>query len=122
MPHDRAALMTYVRPRDLRSVPSATGGIARLACARMKEAGVSMAAVLSEAGLTLAQVNDPTVRLDVPTQIRLLELAQRNFKTALSVSILRAILTCVKSVCSTTSWPLPSNWPIPFVTQNATAL
>jgi AraC-like DNA-binding protein len=67
--------MKYVRPRDLRSVPSATGGIARLACARMKEAGISMAAVLSEAGLTLAQVNDPTVRLDVPTQIRLLELA-----------------------------------------------
>src|SRR5947209_1452948 len=67
--------MSFVSPKDLRSVPSATGGIARLACARMQEAGVSMSAVLSEAGLTVAEVNDPTVRLEVRTQIKLLELA-----------------------------------------------
>jgi AraC-like DNA-binding protein len=67
--------MSFASPKDLRSVPSATGGIARLACARMREAGVSMPAVLAEAGLTAAQVNDPTFRLEVSTQIRLLELA-----------------------------------------------
>ena len=29
--------MSFASPKDLRSVPSATGGIARLACARMRK-------------------------------------------------------------------------------------
>jgi len=40
------------RPQGLRGIPSATGGIARLACARMRELGKDVAAVLSKADLT----------------------------------------------------------------------
>lgn len=67
--------MRFARPTDLRSIPSATGGIARLACARMREEGKGMAAVLSGAGLTAAQVDDPGLRLEVRTQIKVLDLA-----------------------------------------------
>ena len=76
--------MSFVRPKDFRSVPSATGGIARLACARMQEAGVSMSPILTEAGLTAAEVNDPTVRLEVRTQIKLLELAAAELAAVIS--------------------------------------
>jgi AraC-like DNA-binding protein len=68
------------RPSDLRSIPSATGGIARLACARMREAGKGMASVLSGAGLTAAQVADPGLRLEVRTQIKVLDLAARELQ------------------------------------------
>lgn len=42
--------MRSANPEGFRSIPSATGGIARLACARMREAGKGTAAVLSGAG------------------------------------------------------------------------
>ena len=67
--------MRSTKPKDFSSIPSATGLIARLAFARMREAGKDMAAVLSGAGLTVKQVDDPTVRLEVRTQIKVLELA-----------------------------------------------
>jgi AraC-like DNA-binding protein len=38
----------------------------------MRQAGKGIANVLSEAGLTVAEVNDPTLRLEVRTQIKLL--------------------------------------------------
>jgi AraC-like DNA-binding protein len=57
------------------SVPSATGGITRLACARMREAGVQLAPLLSRAGLALEQIDDRGARLKVQSQIRFLELA-----------------------------------------------
>jgi len=63
------------RPQGLRGIPSATGGIARLACARMRELGKDVAAVLSKADLTAAEVDDPAARLEVRTQIRILQLA-----------------------------------------------
>jgi AraC-like DNA-binding protein len=72
--------MRFTKPRDFRSIPSATGGIARLACVRMREAGKDPAAVLSGAGLTVAEVNDPTVRLEVRTQIKVLELAAQELQ------------------------------------------
>jgi hypothetical protein len=67
-------------PNDLSSIPSATGGIARLACARMREAGKGLEAVLSGAGLTVEEVDDPTVRLEVRTQIKVLELAAQELQ------------------------------------------
>jgi AraC-like DNA-binding protein len=70
----------FARPEDLRSIPSATGGIARLACARMREAGKPVATVLSGAGVTAAQIDDPGLRLLVQTQIRLLDLAARELQ------------------------------------------
>jgi AraC-like DNA-binding protein len=70
----------FAKPADIRSIPSATGGIARLACARLREAGKSRASVLSGAGLTAAQVDDPKLRLEVGTQIKLLDLAAQELK------------------------------------------
>src|SRR5258708_23989521 len=67
--------MRSANPEDFRSIPNATGGIARLAFARMREAGKGTAAVLSGAGLRGEQQDDPTVRLVVCPQIKVLELA-----------------------------------------------
>jgi AraC-like DNA-binding protein len=64
----------------LSAIPSATGGIARLACARVAEAGKDPAALLAKAGLTPNDFRDSTVRLEVPTQIRLLELAAQELE------------------------------------------
>ena len=72
--------MRSANPEGFRSIPSATGGIARLACARMREAGKGTAAVLSGAGLRAEQVDDPTVRLEVRTQIKVLELAAQELQ------------------------------------------
>jgi len=72
--------MRSSKPQDFSSIPSATGGIARLACARMREAGKGTAAVLSGAGLRAEQVDDPTVRLEVRTQIKVLELAAQELQ------------------------------------------
>jgi AraC-like DNA-binding protein len=57
------------------SIPSATGGIARLACQRVRDAGLDLAQLVSRAGLTLAVIDEPTNRLDVSDQIKLLDLA-----------------------------------------------
>jgi AraC-like DNA-binding protein len=57
------------------SMPSATGGIARMVSARLRAAGVPLAPLLSRAGLTVEQIDDPGVRMPVQSQIKLLELA-----------------------------------------------
>jgi hypothetical protein len=75
-----AVCTRYSKPKDFRSIPSATGGIARLACARLRELGKDVKAVLSKAGLRLEEVADPTVRLEVRTQIKLLELAAEELR------------------------------------------
>jgi hypothetical protein len=72
--------MRSAKPKDFRSIPTATGAIARLACARMREAGKGIAAVLCGAGLTVDDVDDPTVRLEVRTQIKVLELAAQELQ------------------------------------------
>jgi AraC-like DNA-binding protein len=68
------------KSKDFRSIPSATGGIARLACARLRELGKDVKAVLSKAGLRLEAVEDPTARLEVRTQIKILELAAEELR------------------------------------------
>jgi AraC-like DNA-binding protein len=55
-------------------IPSATGGIARLACARLREFGKDADAIIAKVGAKAAQVNDDTVRLEVAKQIKILEL------------------------------------------------
>ena len=74
--------MPSVKPKDFRSIPSATGGIARLACTRVREAGKGIEAVLSKARLTIEQANDPSVRLEVRTQIKVLDLAAEELRDA----------------------------------------
>jgi AraC-like DNA-binding protein len=53
-------------------LPSANGGIARLACTRAEEAGIDIAPLLKKAGVTRQQIDDATVRLKVHSQIKLL--------------------------------------------------
>jgi AraC-like DNA-binding protein len=57
------------------AVPSATGGITRLACARVRAAGIELEPLLKKAGLTERQIEDRRARLDVQDQIRFLNLA-----------------------------------------------
>jgi AraC-like DNA-binding protein len=54
------------------SVPSATGGVARLAYAQAKEAGIELEPLLKKAGLTLRQIEEPSIRLGVHNQINFL--------------------------------------------------
>ena len=67
--------MQFTRLSGFNSIPSATGGIARLACARLDEMGKDPTVILSKVGLTPEEARDPAVRLEVRTQIKLLELA-----------------------------------------------
>ena len=57
------------------SIPSATGGIARLACAALRRAERPLAPLLKVAGLTTADINDTARRLEVKAQIKVLDLA-----------------------------------------------
>jgi len=59
----------------LASIPSATGGIARLACTVLSKAEKPLAPLLAAAGLTTAEINDASRRLEVKAQIKVLELA-----------------------------------------------
>lgn len=63
------------RPESFRTIPSATGGITRLACATLREKGKDVAALLTRAGLIPETVDDPAARLEARAQIKLLELA-----------------------------------------------
>jgi AraC-like DNA-binding protein len=67
--------VTASRKPRLDSLPSATGGIARLVTTRLREAGIAPKPLLAQAGLTLAQIDHSETRVSVQSQIRLLELA-----------------------------------------------
>jgi AraC-like DNA-binding protein len=56
-------------------MPSATGGITRLACGRLREHGKDTDGIVTQAGLSAETVDDPAARLDARAQIRILELA-----------------------------------------------
>jgi hypothetical protein len=59
--------------QDLASIPTAQGGLSRLAIAHLKSAGVPVAPLLKRAGLTPEVIADPEERLSVRIQIRLLD-------------------------------------------------
>ena len=59
----------------LASIPSATGGIARLACTVLSKAEKPLAPLLAAVGLTTAEIDDASRRLEVKAQIKVLELA-----------------------------------------------
>jgi AraC-like DNA-binding protein len=61
-------------------VPSATGGIARLAFARAEEEGIDVEMLLRKAGLTRRQIDDRGARLSVQAQIKFLELAASSLR------------------------------------------
>jgi hypothetical protein len=68
-------LMSSGQADQLSSIPSATGALARLACARLREFGKDAGAILAQAGATPEQAYDDSIRLEVSKQIRILDLA-----------------------------------------------
>jgi AraC-like DNA-binding protein len=54
--------------------PSATGAVARLAYARAKKAGIALPPLLSQSGLTVAQIENRHLRVNVKDQITFLGL------------------------------------------------
>ena len=66
--------MSFSQANTLSSIPSATGAIARLACARLREFGKDAGAILAQVGARPEQAFDDSVRLEVPKQIRILDL------------------------------------------------
>src|ERR1043166_6830485 len=73
-------LVRFARPADFRSIPSATGGVARLVRPRLRVAGEGPGPAPAGGGLTAAQIDDPGLRLKVHTQIKVLDLAARELQ------------------------------------------
>ena len=67
--------MPIAKSDGFNSIPSATGGVARLACARLDELDKDPSVILSKVGLTPEEARDPASRMEAQTQIKLLELA-----------------------------------------------
>ena len=63
--------MAASRPRRIDSIPSASGGVARLVCERLRERGIPLAPLLSRAGLNVAQVDDRNARVEAGSQVML---------------------------------------------------
>ena len=66
--------MQSAASNGLDSIPTATGEIARLACARLEEMGKDPTVILSRVRLTPEQIRNPAIRLEARTEIALLEL------------------------------------------------
>jgi AraC-like DNA-binding protein len=61
--------------KQLTSLPTASGGLTRLAANRVRKAGVKLEPLLSRVGLTIDQIDDPEHRISVGNQIAFLEAA-----------------------------------------------
>jgi AraC-like DNA-binding protein len=66
--------MEHPAPARPARIPHTAGGLARLAYARLEKAGVPALPLLREAGITLDQIRDESVRLKVRDQIKFLNL------------------------------------------------
>src|SRR3974390_3054704 len=64
----------------LTSIPSATGGIARLACVRGRGAGVARGPIMSGPGLTTEDIGDRKRRVDAGAQVKVLEIAAEQLR------------------------------------------
>ncbi len=69
--------------RSLKTLPSATGGLSRIAFARARKAGIELAPLLKKAGLTAKEINDRSTRISVHRQIRFLNLISDNLRDPL---------------------------------------
>ncbi len=61
--------------KQLANLPTAQGGITRLAANRVRKAGIKLEPLLSGAGLTIDQINDPEQRINARNQIAFLKSA-----------------------------------------------
>jgi AraC-like DNA-binding protein len=71
------------QPARFHSIPSATGAIARLACARLREFGKDAADILSEVRARPEQVYNDAIRLEVSKQIKILNLVSEKLQDEL---------------------------------------
>jgi AraC-like DNA-binding protein len=62
---------------QLASLPTAQGGLTRLAAERVRKAGIKLAPLLSGVGLAIGQIDDPDHRISVRNQIAFLEAAAK---------------------------------------------
>ncbi len=69
-----ARVVRHIDLKQLSTLPTATGQLARLAYARARKAKIELAPLLKEAGLTGQQIEDQDSRITVRAQIRFLEL------------------------------------------------
>jgi hypothetical protein len=63
--------------KHLAGLPTASGGLSRLAAHRVRDAGFNLEQLLSRAGLTLDQIDDSEQRVDASSQIAFLEVAAK---------------------------------------------
>ena len=61
--------------KRLSDLPTAQGGLSRLAADRVRRSGIKLEQLLSGAGLTIHQIDDPERRLSAPNQIAFLQAA-----------------------------------------------
>jgi AraC-like DNA-binding protein len=61
--------------KQLADLPTAQGGLTRLAADRLRKAGINLGPLSSHVGLTIDQINDPEHRISVRNQIAFLEAA-----------------------------------------------
>ena len=88
--------MPASRPARIGSMPSASGGLARLACTRLRERGIPVLPLLSKAGLGIEQIDDPAARIKVRSQIKLVQLAADALQDDLLGFIWHATMTFAK--------------------------
>jgi hypothetical protein len=61
--------------KQLAGLPTASGGLSRLAASRLRRAGIELEPLLSNAGLTGDQINDSEQRISARSQIAFLAIA-----------------------------------------------
>src|SRR5262249_53232522 len=66
--------------KQLASLPTAQGGLSRLAANRLRRAGIELEPLLSRAGLIVDQIDDPEQRIDAGSQIAFLNVAAEALK------------------------------------------
>ncbi len=67
-------IVRHLDPKCLGALPTASGGITRLAYARGREAGIELGPLLKKSGLTAREIEDGKARLEVKRQIEFLNL------------------------------------------------
>ena len=97
-------MMTGIRNaghKQFAAIPSATGGIARLAYARAKEAGIALPQLLADSGLTVAQIEDRHARLKVKARSHSWGLSRMRWVMICWDFTSRRASTFERSACST---------------------
>ena len=69
-----AARLNATFDHAVRGLPTASGGLSRLAVNRVRRAGIRVEPLLSRAGLTIDQVDDPEKRIDAGSRLLFLQL------------------------------------------------